>query len=1027
MSEVYRGRRYPKVRLTDLLGKKGEGSVHRTDQRDLVAKLYADPTPARAAKLARMIEEPPQLAQAEQGRSRLAWPVDILEDSRGRFAGFLMPEVRGGLELKCVSNERLRRARARGFHWAYLHVAAHNLARIVEAIHARGYVLADINAGNFLVGSDAGMTAIDIDSFQVPGPPGDPPFLCPVFTPEYTPPEALDRDLTNEPRSEVEDRFGLAVLVHELLFGCHPLLRRAGKGEFDAARQVELGWTPFTIDEDFRVLPSSPPLGIIEPELRGLFEACFVAGQADPELRPTAARWAEALRKAAGGLAACAAAEGHWYSAAHGRCPWCVRDKRLGRETFASFPGSQAALQPILDGFRDVEKGLMLTGVRFRREGQGESAKVSASVGFEVGGYPRAEVRAALYPLDPGGLPVGAPPAAPSNARGQLRARAAVRLGGESGAARRRVTLRLASAVLDELREGGDGLPCEVLVYVATDEAGEFCHARVRETIPRTVLEPGRTGRGPEWEAAVARLGLLACVAAGDGDQGAARKVARQEVERLLPRVAAPGEAQTRARRELLAGYDAELRAPGGAARHATALAEALADDRDERERTLRSALAVAVAAGVLGRRERRMLGEAAEIAGFDGWLGRNLFGTMGKGERDGLRAALRLIGRLALEGGDLDEVAEGHVRELARRCFRLDRVAMDGAVAWLRGNADPRAKVGPLARAARGSLDDPAVRRGLVDCLVAIERGRHPKLGRRRKLRLAQIDDILEPAKRSHVKSPARAKSTRAKSAPKPPVKSAPRAPPKPPRRPAPPATPKPAPPRSPARSPARAKVVTKRRTGPATRPRPQFAPHGGVGREVYEGVARLAAGAAVLRRAPKESMVEHLSDVLREEFELTARRDLAELERFLGWALEEPGRGEEVADDLREAVGDHPYVFDRVMLVLLRVMARFNRDKAAGEAWLTDVAEAFELEEELFLQMLRERRYEFRTAREVLGVEPGCSVGASRRIWKSELRSCHPDRVASRRAPPWVQACAAARAAALNRAWSELRRGGP
>jgi tellurite resistance protein len=1023
VSAAYRGRRLGPVRLTDLIGKKGEGSVHRTDQSDLVIKLYADPTPARAAKLAHMIEAPPQLAQAERERSRLAWPVDVVEDGRGRFAGFLMPEVRGGQELKCVSNERLRRARARGFHWAYLHVAAHNLARIVEAIHARGYVLGDINAGNFLVGPDAGLTAIDTDSFQVPGEPGEPPYLCPVFTPEYTPPEALSRDLTTEPRSEVEDRFGLAVLVHELLFGCHPLLRRAGKGEFDAARQVELGWTPFTIDDEFRVLPSSPPLGIVDEELRELFEACFVAGQADPELRPTAARWAEALRQAAGSLAACAAAEGHWYAPGHGRCPWCVRDKRLGRETFASFPGSQAALQPVLDGFRDVEKGLLLTGVRFSREGQGDASRVSASVGFEVGGYPRSEIRAALYPLTAAGLPMAAPPATPANQRGQLRARAAVRLGSEAGAARRRVTLRLASGVLEDLRPEGQGLPCEVLVYVAGDDPGEFCHARVRETIPASVLDPGRSGRGPEWEAAVARLGLLACLARGDGDQRAAREATRTEVQRLLPRLAAPGAAQTEARRELMAGYDAELRASSGAMRHATALAEALADDRDERERALRVALDVATAWGVLGDRERRILKEAAERMGFEGWLDRHIFGPRSRKDRIRLRVILRLVGRIGLEAGELEETAVGHVQNLLERHLGLEGEEVERALAWMSGTAEARGNVTPLARKARSVVEDAQVRRGVVDCLVAIERSRHTKLGRRRKLRLAQLDDILEPAARRKVKKKPRqaAKASGSKARPprKAPATSKARAKPKPSLASAPPVASRKAPRPKPAPAP--------RRSGPATRPRPQFAPHGGVGREVYEGVARLAAGAAVLRRSPKDAMVEHLGEILREEFELSARRDVEDLERFLDWSLDEPGEVGEVAAELHEAVGDHPYVFDRVMLVVLRVMARYNRDRAAGEAWLTEVAEVFELEEELFLEMLRQRRYEFRTAREVLGVAPGCSVGASRRIWKSELRACHPDRVGQRRAPPWVQACAAERAAALNRAWSDLRRGGP
>ena len=72
---------------------------------------------------------------------------------------------------------------------------------------------------------------IDTDSFQVPNP-GSPsnPFLCPVMTPEFTPPERTDNGDT--PIKPEQDNFGLAVIIYRLLHnGIHPFNGRERAGE----------------------------------------------------------------------------------------------------------------------------------------------------------------------------------------------------------------------------------------------------------------------------------------------------------------------------------------------------------------------------------------------------------------------------------------------------------------------------------------------------------------------------------------------------------------------------------------------------------------------------------------------------------------------------------------------------------------------------------------------------------------------------------------------------------------------------
>src|ERR1700741_4504181 len=188
----------------------------------LVAKLYRDPTLARARKLARMVEAPPALAGAS-----LAWPVDLLTDlNGGRFAGFLMPRAEGP-RLFELYNPVSRRRSAPLFDWGLLHRAGASLAAAFDALHGHGYVVGDVNESNLLVSPhDASVTLVDADSFQVRDPLGA-IYRSAVGKAEFTPPELQGSNFGEVDRAPEHDRFGLAVLLFLLLMeGTHPFAQR---------------------------------------------------------------------------------------------------------------------------------------------------------------------------------------------------------------------------------------------------------------------------------------------------------------------------------------------------------------------------------------------------------------------------------------------------------------------------------------------------------------------------------------------------------------------------------------------------------------------------------------------------------------------------------------------------------------------------------------------------------------------------------------------------------------------------------
>src|SRR5580704_1291221 len=65
------------------------------DHPTLLAKVYHDPTPEQADKLAAMIANPPDDPTAKQGHTSIAWPTQRLfdADAEGRCVGFVMSRV----------------------------------------------------------------------------------------------------------------------------------------------------------------------------------------------------------------------------------------------------------------------------------------------------------------------------------------------------------------------------------------------------------------------------------------------------------------------------------------------------------------------------------------------------------------------------------------------------------------------------------------------------------------------------------------------------------------------------------------------------------------------------------------------------------------------------------------------------------------------------------------------------------------------------------------------------------------------
>ncbi|MEM1367466.1 MAG: hypothetical protein AAGG02_05480 [Cyanobacteria bacterium P01_H01_bin.15] len=324
------------ITLGESLGKGGEGEIFAVvGQPELAAKIYYPRLARRerAEKLLAMMDAPPADATWGNNWIAIAWVQDILLDDK-QFVGFLMPRVaQGVLPIFDFYNPSSRREHCPLFDYSYLIRTALNLSRIVRSIHAKGYIIGDLNGANILVSETALVSFVDTDSFQVQS--GERIFRCPVGRAEFTPPELQGSKFSQENREPIHDYFGLGVLIFQLLMeGIHPFTGRyLGEDEVPPiGDRIKAGNFPYLPDSTlYKPLPSAPPFSMLDPELQSLFWRCFVEGHAHPERRPTPAEWQDGLYLAEQNLTQCDRNPQHYYCfQLEDHCPWCARAELFG-------------------------------------------------------------------------------------------------------------------------------------------------------------------------------------------------------------------------------------------------------------------------------------------------------------------------------------------------------------------------------------------------------------------------------------------------------------------------------------------------------------------------------------------------------------------------------------------------------------------------------------------------------------------------------------------------------------------------
>lgn len=329
------------ITLDAELGGGGEGKIYEVRKEpSLVAKVYHQGKNTNEDKLKVMFANPPQDPPSSQNHVSIAWTVDLLHNINSQqIVGFLMGKATNMRPIHNFYTPKSRRQHLSGFNYFYLHRTARNLAAAISALHARHYVIGDVNESNILVAETALITLVDTDSFQVRDPRNSKIYRCLVGKVEFTPPELQGKNFSDIDRTPEHDLFGLGVLIFQLLMeGTHPF-----EGIFQGTgdpppKEKRISAGHFSYSQNtvpYRPKPLAPSFDIVSPTLQKLFLRCFEDGHQDPKARPDAQTWVKALEEAENDLITCNVNKNHLYGNHLNSCPWCERTVKLkGRDPF---------------------------------------------------------------------------------------------------------------------------------------------------------------------------------------------------------------------------------------------------------------------------------------------------------------------------------------------------------------------------------------------------------------------------------------------------------------------------------------------------------------------------------------------------------------------------------------------------------------------------------------------------------------------------------------------------------------------
>lgn len=315
-------------RLTELLGRGGQGGVYRTANPEIAVKLV-EPGHETRDELRRKLTRVRMLRGVVPALADLpvARPLDMLREPH---LGYVMKVLTGMKSIAHLMNPppEIEGDAVPGWFLAggglrrRLRLLA-KVAEVISGLHAYSLVYVDTSDNNIFVSTDVQATEawlIDADNLAFESRPGD----NQLSTPWFTAPEVIQG---KSGANTLTDAHAFAVLAFMTLTLAHPLLGdKVIQGPASLEDKAFAGRFPWIDHPDdrrnARTIDCFSRKEMLTNRLQDLAHRCFGPGLNDPVLRPGVTDWAEALNNAADATIRCSRCEATYYPRLIA-CPWC--------------------------------------------------------------------------------------------------------------------------------------------------------------------------------------------------------------------------------------------------------------------------------------------------------------------------------------------------------------------------------------------------------------------------------------------------------------------------------------------------------------------------------------------------------------------------------------------------------------------------------------------------------------------------------------------------------------------------------
>ena len=289
------------VTLGAELGSGKEGTVYEIQRTgDRAVKMFEHKRQdAKKGKITETVSNSPEDPTDEQlDQPGLIWPIETVSTvSDAAFLGYSMPRLEMGefQNAQKYARDVLSHSNSDA---DFRYLSAMDLALKVALVHVNGHALGDMHHSNILV-SGGIASLIDCDGFHISGKYQD--FGGATVYPRYEPPDTRS-EADDVKTVRLSDQFGLAIHIFQFLMGgYHPFVAVGSDATAGSTKNAILGNDfPYSDPDPGRLEPPdrAPEYDWLPAEIKDLFEAAFVFGKTNPEFRPTAEDWVNALARA---------------------------------------------------------------------------------------------------------------------------------------------------------------------------------------------------------------------------------------------------------------------------------------------------------------------------------------------------------------------------------------------------------------------------------------------------------------------------------------------------------------------------------------------------------------------------------------------------------------------------------------------------------------------------------------------------------------------------------------------------------